>query len=104
MNRLICRGGTMTDEELKVVVDMVHQHCGDDKKDTGAIFVDSMAISANAAAMRLLARHGLMEIDSEIGRRIRARWTTAGQRLNENRPFKSTLRHPIKWNDFSSGK
>jgi hypothetical protein len=75
----------MTKEELKVVVDMVSQFCGRDTKDTGERFVDSNAISANAAAMRLLVRYGLMEIDSEFGRRIRARWTAAGQELNEGR-------------------
>ncbi|HEY4140187.1 MAG TPA: hypothetical protein VGM57_02170 [Pseudolabrys sp.] len=73
----------MTKEELKVVADMVLQHCGRDTKDTGEKFVDSMAISANTDAMRLLSRYGLMEIDSEIGRRIRARWTAAGQAFSE---------------------
>jgi hypothetical protein len=87
----------MTDEELKVLVDMVYQHCGEDRKDTGEIFVDSVGIRANADAMRLLLRYGLMEIDSETGRRIRARWTPAGQKLNENRPFKSANQVPVKW-------
>ena len=91
----------MTDEELKVLVDMIYQHCGEDRKDTGEIFVDSMAIRANADAMRLLVRYGLMEIDSEIGRRIRARWTAAGQKLNENRPFKSAQQASGKWTEFS---
>lgn len=77
-----------------------YQHCGEDRKDTGEIFIDIMAIRANADAIRLLVRHGIMEIDSEVGRRVRARWTAAGQKLNDNRPFKNTLQPPLKWKEW----
>jgi len=90
----------MTDEELKVLVDLIYQHCGEDQKDTGEILVYSMGFSANAAAMRLLARHGLMEIDSEIGRSVHARWTEAGQRLNMNRPSKRDFSQKYEWKDY----
>jgi len=72
----------MTRDELKVVVDVVHAYCGRDiKLSTGEEVVDSGAIGTNAAAMRLLVRYGLMEVDDEAGRRIRARWTAAVQEL-----------------------
>lgn len=82
----LCEAGTvMTKEELKVVVDLVSQYCGRDIKSTGERLIDSVAISTNAAAIQLLVRYGLMEVDTEVGRRIRARWTAAGQELNEGR-------------------
>ena len=49
---------------------MVDQHCDND---TGE--VDSMAISANAYAMRELARLGHLKIKSDVGRRVIAEWT-----------------------------
>jgi hypothetical protein len=77
----------MTTEELKVVVDMVRAYCGEDTKlSTGEKLVDSGAIGINAAAMRLLVRYGLMEIENEAGRRIRARWTAAGQQVLKPNP------------------
>jgi hypothetical protein len=94
----------MTDEELKVLVDLVYQHCGEDRKDTGEILIHSMAISADAAAMRLLAQYGLMEIDSEIGRSIHARWTTKGHEFNEHRPSKRDFTRKAKWQDFPGGE
>ena len=36
--------------------------------------LDSMALSANASAMRLLARLGKLTIDREYGRRVIAHW------------------------------
>lgn len=76
----------MTKEELKVIVDMVHAYCGRDTKlSTGEKVVDSGAIQINAAAMRLLVHYGLMEVEDETGRRIRAKWTVAGQELNKGR-------------------
>ena len=75
-------GKTMTNDELKVLVDMVRAYCPKDTRvDTGEKVVDSGAIGVNAAAMRLLAQYGLMEIYSDAGRRVRARWTAAGQEL-----------------------
>jgi len=50
--------------------DMVRQHCcGSDNLGTGGRF-DSMALSANAYAMRLLAAKGRFVIESEYGRRV----------------------------------
>jgi hypothetical protein len=54
----------MIEGELKIVVNMVAQHC-----DLGSV-VDSGAISANAEAMRLLGRHGLLSIETDGGRRV----------------------------------
>jgi len=56
----------ITKEELVLVLhDVIWQACGEDD---GA--VDSRALSAYAGAMRLLARLGLLEIESEYGRRV----------------------------------
>ncbi|WP_271585321.1 hypothetical protein [Bradyrhizobium sp. CCBAU 45389] len=71
----------MTKEELKVIADLVVAYCGRDTKNTGEVLVDSGAIGVNAAAMYLLVRYGLMEADTQAGRRIRARWTAAGRDL-----------------------
>jgi urease accessory protein UreF len=71
----------MTQEELRVVAGLVIAYCGKDVKNTGETFVDSNAIGVNAAAMRLLVRYGLMEVDTDAGRRVRARWTAAGREL-----------------------
>ena len=75
----------MTKEELKILVDLVANYCGRDTKNTGEVFIDSGAIGINAAAMRLLIRYGLMEADTDVGRRVRARWTPAGRDLREGR-------------------
>jgi len=48
-----------------VLHDVIWQACGDDDG-----CVDSRAFSAYANAMRLLARLGLLEIESEYGRRV----------------------------------
>jgi len=78
----------MTRDELKVVVDMVHACCGGDTKlSTGEKVVDSGAIGTNAPAMRLLVQYGLMEVEDEAGRRIRASWTAAGQELLKPNPI-----------------
>jgi len=53
----------------EALLDMVYQHCScgsDDPK------LDSMALSANADAMRLLAEYGKLTITTEVGRRILA--------------------------------
>ena len=67
----------MTEDELRVVVDMVAQHCG------GGIggALDSGGLSANAEAMRLLAHHGLLLIEVDGGRRVIAKWTPVGEAL-----------------------
>jgi len=71
----------MTKDELKVIVDLVSAYCGKDTKNTGEVLVDSNAVGVNAAAMFLLVRYGLMEADTQAGRRIRARWTNTGREL-----------------------
>jgi len=53
-------------EVLAALMDMVIQHCTCDHTAN----LDSMASSANADAMRLLARHGKIEIVSDKGRRV----------------------------------
>ena len=56
----------VTKEELVLALhDVIWQACGDDDGS-----VDSRAISTYAEAMRLLARLGLLEIESEYGRRV----------------------------------
>ena len=54
--------------------DMVNQHCTVENK--GQTYLDSMALSANADAMRLLAKHNRIVITSEYGRRVIAKWPT----------------------------
>jgi hypothetical protein len=68
----------VTREDLiEALDDIVNQHCqikiDHEKK---VITLDSMALSANAYAMRLLVRLGKITIVSEHGRRIiaEARW------------------------------
>ena len=54
----------------EIVMDTVHQACytsADDK-------VDSMAISAYANALRVLAERGKFVIEQEHGRRVIGRW------------------------------
>ena len=70
---------------VEVLADMVNQHCsyegnfylGGDEDCKGPTIhceLDSMALSANASAMRLLAQEGRIKIESEYGRRIGANW------------------------------
>jgi hypothetical protein len=65
----------MTRDELRVLADLVHFCCSTETRNDGVVFVGSSAIPARAAAIRLLARYGLMEIGSDVGRNVRARWT-----------------------------
>ena len=55
----------MLDEALDLLADMVGQHCY--SPDGG---LDSMALSANAAAMRFLTTIGRIRIEREYGRRV----------------------------------
>lgn len=64
--------GEMLDELLDALGDMVHQHCTV-QNNKGSV-LDSMALSANADAMRLLAKYNRIAIDSQCGRRIIAHW------------------------------
>jgi hypothetical protein len=41
--------------------------------------IDSGAMSAHATAMRVLATHGLMRIQTDVGRRVIATWTEAAR-------------------------
>lgn len=55
-------------EQLRdALLDVVWQACG-----SGEGRLDSMALSAYANALRLLAEHGLVTIDDEYGRRVLA--------------------------------
>jgi hypothetical protein len=62
-----------TDKEkelLDALESMVNQACGVSGSDT----LDSMAISAYASAIRLLAKYGRVKIQTEAGRRVIAKW------------------------------
>lgn len=54
----------------EALADVVGQACSD-----GDV-LDSMALSAYADALRLLAERGLVAVESEYGRRVIARWRT----------------------------
>ena len=58
------------EEVLDVLEDVVNQACL-----AGDNLVDSMALTAYADAMRLLARHGRLDVEDEDGRRVIGRWT-----------------------------
>jgi hypothetical protein len=75
------RGIIMTDDELRVIVGLVNQWCRREKNLAGEQFVASGGYSANANAILLLAKHGLMTVASESGRVIRACWTDAGHKF-----------------------
>jgi hypothetical protein len=66
---------------LAAIVHMVDAFC---TQDDGT--VDSLALSANANAMRTLERHGLLKFIDAAGRRIIARWThmASGWRSKSN--------------------
>ena len=53
-------------ELLSALADMVNQHCS--VPDSANL--DSCALSANAYAMRILAKHGKLKILNEYGRRV----------------------------------
>jgi hypothetical protein len=65
----------MTEEEanelLEALMDMVGQHC--DERDEGGR-LSSACISANAFALRTLAKHGKVKIIHEYGRGVVAEW------------------------------
>lgn len=65
----------LIDELVEELEDMVNQHCYHVKeRHKGHQVLDSQAFSANASAMRLLARLGHMVIVEEYGRRVFAYW------------------------------
>ena len=55
------------DEALEALADVVNQACYSDKDRPE---LDSMAISAYADGMRVLAKHGRFQITHEVGRRV----------------------------------
>jgi len=65
-------------EALDIVEDLVRQHChiSEEQQEAEGLGyeLDSMGISDNADAMRLLARAGRLEIVDEAGRRVLANW------------------------------
>jgi hypothetical protein len=61
-------------ELLEALEDMVNQHCTVNG-DKGQTYLDSMALSANASAMRILAKRKRIVIEVEHGRRILANWS-----------------------------
>ena len=71
-----------TDELLDALEDMCHQWCGE----TPDGEVDSGAISANADALELLAKHGRFTIDRGIGRMIVGRWKRELTPINDVDP------------------
>jgi len=61
-------------ELIEALKDMVNQHCSCSSDGCETVHLDSMALSANAHAMRLLARHGELEITDQYGRRVIGNW------------------------------
>ena len=53
---------------------MVNQHCTVNA-DVGPSYLDSMALSANAEAMRILEKYHRIVIKNQYGRRIIANWS-----------------------------
>ena len=74
----------LLEDAVDCLYDMVCQHCAVPEHDKewqlehhGEVWnvLDSMALSANRDAMKLLAKLGKIEIVSEYGRRVLANWT-----------------------------
>lgn len=54
------------DEAVEALADLVQQYCCHDESGR----YDSMALSTNAEAMRVLAKHGRFVIETEVFRRV----------------------------------
>ena len=67
--------------KLRAVAGMVIQHVGGPSR-----VVDGRGISANAAALRLLADFKFMVVVSDGDDRLTVQWTEAGQALLEEMP------------------
>jgi hypothetical protein len=65
---------------LEALVLTVQQWCHITLDKTGEPWLDSGAMSSNAAAIRVLADHGLMSIRTQVGRRIVAKWTETARK------------------------
>lgn len=61
---------------VEALIDMVQQHCLMNIEGDSITYLDSMGLSANADAMRLLARMGKMEVKQEYGKRVIGCWVT----------------------------
>ena len=59
---------------LKVMADLVNHYCYEAELNA----IDTIALSANFRAVRILAEHRLIEIEHEDGRRVIGMWTHAG--------------------------
>jgi len=58
------------DEAIEILTDVVYQSCGKRDCPHSDWYLDSMALSAYADAIRFLARQGKVEITSDHGRRV----------------------------------
>jgi len=73
--RGLAEGKAEREQLLEDLADMVNQHCryaGELHAEN--VKLDSLALSANASAMRTLAQHGRFVIESEYGRRVIGHW------------------------------
>jgi len=57
-------------ELLETLEDVINQACGRSRDDC----IDSMALTAYAGAMRLLAKYGRIKIINDVGRRVIGEW------------------------------
>lgn len=68
-------------EVIEALTNMVAQHCHDDSHPDWQLF--SWALHANADAMRLLGKLGVIEIDDRGARMVFGRWPK--EKLNEQK-------------------
>lgn len=67
-------------ELLEALEDITNQHCrvsyrdGMNVYDEKGYHLDSMALSANAHAMQILAKHGRLKVTRSYGRRMIGKW------------------------------
>lgn len=59
---------------LDALEDVVNQACSVADDEEGGSHLDSMALGANAHGLRVLAKHGRVVIEHEVGRRVIGRW------------------------------
>jgi len=86
---------------LRALVKMTEQWCHVELDSAGEHCLDSASYSSNAAAMRTLADHGLLSINSQFGNRVIAKWTEAAREFGVDpdfsqlgKPRSSTRRTP----------
>ena len=61
-------------EELTLIIDLVNQACSTRDCEHSDYYLDSMALTVYADAIRYLAKKGAVHIVSDIGRRVIAKW------------------------------